>query len=193
MATKNQYYCLYCDEIKPCYRADVPSTHGCKAVAQLDGVTERMAVWLEQKLGHRSRTVCKICVPKLEGFIKDNTLSGSNAWSEKQKYVLALLEAFVDRDFLTGEAVDKSGFWHRGVYSHRTCRILTDMDKTARRLRDICSELHSDEHIVEAIGRAFSGASLSTKRRGGERAGADIGEIHDANESDDDPERHDVC
>ena len=62
------------------------------------------------------------------------------------------------------------------------------MDKTARRLRDICSELHSDEHIVEAIGRAFSGASLSTKRRGGERAGADIGEIHDANESDDDPE-----
>ena len=96
MATKDQYFCVYCDGIKACYRADRPSTHGCKSVAQLDGMTPQKAAWLEQRLGYRSRTVCKVCVPKMEGFIKDNTLSGSNTWSEKQQYVLALLEAFVD-------------------------------------------------------------------------------------------------
>lgn len=183
VATKNQYYCLYCDEIKSVYRADVPSTYGCKSVAQLDGMTPPMAAWLEQKLGHRSRTVYKA-----GGLHQRQHSIWFQNMVRKQLYVLALLEVFVDRDFVTGEAIDRSGFWHRGVYSHRTCRILTDMDKTALRLRDACSELYSDEHIVDAIGHVFSGASLLAKRRDGNCAGADIDESDDEDpECTDDP------
>ena len=105
--------------------------------------------------------MCKSCVPKLEGFIESCALR--DTWSAQQTYILDLLEAFADRDFGSGDAVDKKGFWHKGVYVHRTCRILTDLDRTAMQLRDFCSELASDDEIVHAIGSAFSKAALSAR------------------------------
>ena len=110
------------------------------------------------------KTVCKGCVPKLESFL--SCTAGHAGWSPDQSLILSILEAFADRDFGSGEAVDKQGRWHPNVWSRQTCRILTDMDRAAVKLRDECSELATDEQMFQGVAKAFSEAKLSAKPSG---------------------------
>ena len=79
-ASANEFYCLFCDGIFPCRRADRPSTHGAVPFANIAGVSAPLADWVEQRFGHRTKTVCKTCVPKIESFI-GSVSARSAGWS----------------------------------------------------------------------------------------------------------------
>ena len=48
-AGKNQFFCLFCDDIFPLRHADCPKTYGSKCFSELDGVTQPMADWMTQR------------------------------------------------------------------------------------------------------------------------------------------------
>ena len=90
-AGSNQFYCLFCADIYYCHNKKNVSTHGSKAFKDLVGATEGMSAWVHQRFGHRSKTVCKHCVPKLEQALVD---FNAEEWTQEQKDVLRILEAF---------------------------------------------------------------------------------------------------
>ena len=157
--SKNTYVCLWCGDRVRYDRTDRPSAPKSVSIDQL-AVNDKCKEFLGARFGERGTHFCPSCKPIACSFVDSCGLVDSPS----KCGILRTLEAFIDRDDGSGQAVDTDGCHHQGVYQRRTCRVLFNQDKTSRRLEQELAPLLDDKAAAHMIGRTFSDASFSTKR-----------------------------
>ena len=144
-----QFLCLRCDKITRLEdKGGNIGSMGCGRDA---------AEWLKSRFSHRSSTFCVECFGLVQTFI--NALSDVDAHT----YLLRGVEAMVERDLISGEAVDSHGFLWPSIQERRGCRVVFHMDRTSKAAMTDGMLAVSDEERGQKIAKHFMKANLSTK------------------------------
>ena len=145
-----EFLCLRCDQIK---RLDEDKGGNLDSLER-----SRDAVsWLKSRFNHRSSTLCVGCFGLVEKFI--DACSDIDAHS----YMLRGLDAMLERDFVSGEAVDRQGFLWPSIQERRGCRVVFHADSTSKAAMTESMLAESDEERGQKIAKLFMKAKLSTK------------------------------
>ena len=120
--TRNESLCLMCDNILDLRAAGVINVRTSCAPPEV-------VLALQDGWEHRGIMCCSKCAPSFLALLDRFTSM------EGLDFFFDLVEAGVDRDFYTGQAVSQNGYAYVGWYSRRTCKVHFDFDATSRRIR----------------------------------------------------------
>jgi len=108
--------------------------------------------WMRSRVGHMSSYLCVDCFALLQN------VCGAVSIVDAHEYMLRAVEALVQRDLLSGEALDSVGCVWPSIQERRGCRVAFHMDRTSQAAMQACmlaaSEEERGQRIVEHLSHA---------------------------------------